>query len=224
MPEICTEDRDALIECEAPRVKACIDACRELDAEDPVAPGEGIAVEICPESPVPCERLCWEIDARAALLAGGDDAEDVDLATLGRPLITCARDGARRCIQEAAGAPPANAPVTELDEPVSRMRGAARRLRSVRRLAIWGERHDHRLRGAVLHLADGGPGEHFALTVRRHEQARRVDVVGVLEALALRGPPRSGARWRRATRRTRPCHCRCSCRSTTCRCRCARAA
>jgi len=112
MPDICTEDRDALIECEAPRVKECIDACRQLDAEDPVVPGEGIAVEICPESPVPCERLCWEINARADLLAGGDDADDVDLTTLGRPLITCARDGARQCIQDAAGAPPTNAPVT----------------------------------------------------------------------------------------------------------------
>jgi hypothetical protein len=104
MPEICTADRDALIECEAPRVKECIDVCRELDAEDPVEPGAGAAAELCPESPMPCERLCWEIDARAELL--GDDAQgDFDLAVLGRPLITCARDGARRCIDDAAGAP-----------------------------------------------------------------------------------------------------------------------
>jgi hypothetical protein len=112
MPEICTADRDALIECEAPRVKACIDACRELDAEDPVSAADGPGAESCPESPVPCERLCWEIDARAELL--GDFAGQMaDLTTLGRPLISCARDGARSCIDDAAGAPPTeDAPVT----------------------------------------------------------------------------------------------------------------
>jgi hypothetical protein len=107
MPEICTADRDALIECEAPRVKACIDACRALDAEDPVSADEAEAAEICPESPIPCERLCWEIDARAELLGEGI-GDDADLTALGRPLITCARDGARSCIQNAAGAPPMN--------------------------------------------------------------------------------------------------------------------
>jgi hypothetical protein len=49
---------------------------------------------------MPCERLCWELDARF----GGGPASatpnapaETDLAALGEPFIRCAQDEARRC-------------------------------------------------------------------------------------------------------------------------------
>jgi hypothetical protein len=102
-PEICTLERDALIACEAPRVKSCIDACRELDADDPVVAASVAGAEQCPESPMPCEQLCWQIDARAESgIFGADDPSEMDLAALGAPLIACAREGARVCQTEVA--------------------------------------------------------------------------------------------------------------------------
>jgi hypothetical protein len=116
-PEICTLERDELISCEVPRVMDCIDVCRELDASDPFASprvptSDGMLVapsedRVCPESPLPCERLCWVLDARF----GRGEAErgmrvtatsDVDLAALGEPLIRCAQEGARVCREETA--------------------------------------------------------------------------------------------------------------------------
>jgi hypothetical protein len=112
-PEICTLERDALILCEVPRVKDCIDVCRELDASDPFSsvappPSAGAPADaVCPESPLPCEQLCWALDARF----GRGEAErgmrvsatsDVDLAALGEPYIRCAQEGARVCRDEAA--------------------------------------------------------------------------------------------------------------------------
>lgn len=108
-PEICRPERDELIACEVPRVKECIDVCRELDASNPfvssdagAASTEGGAAASCPDGPVPCERLCWELDARF----GRGVAErgmrvtatsDVDLAALGEPYVRCAQEGAARC-------------------------------------------------------------------------------------------------------------------------------
>jgi hypothetical protein len=45
---------------------------------------------------MPCERLCWELDARFGG-APGAGAEGTDLAALGEPFIRCAQEGARRC-------------------------------------------------------------------------------------------------------------------------------
>lgn len=49
---------------------------------------------------MPCERLCWELDARfgsAPPGAGAEGPADADLAALGEPFIRCAQEGARRC-------------------------------------------------------------------------------------------------------------------------------
>jgi hypothetical protein len=98
-----------------PPVKDCIDVCRELDASDPftsatVPPNESALAApeqaVCPESPLPCEQLCWVLDARF----GRGEAErgmrvtatsEVDLAALGEPYIRCAQEGARVCRDEA---------------------------------------------------------------------------------------------------------------------------
>jgi hypothetical protein len=108
-PEICRPERDQLIACEVPRVKECIDVCRELDASNPFVGGDAGIPSLedgpapsCPEGPVPCERLCWELDARF----GRGVAErgmrvtatsDVDLAALGEPYVRCAQEGAQSC-------------------------------------------------------------------------------------------------------------------------------
>lgn len=91
-------------------VMTCIAVCRELDAAAPVLASGEAGEELCPESPLPCERLCWEIDARAdsglvPIGMGGAPAEasSTDLMELGGPLIACAGESARRC-QAAASA------------------------------------------------------------------------------------------------------------------------
>jgi hypothetical protein len=103
-PEICTEQRHALIRCEAPRVMACIEACSALDtsaaaadATDAGAPSLG---ERCPEPPFPCERLCWELDARGSGVGGA--SSNADLAALGEPAIRCALARASECRADAA--------------------------------------------------------------------------------------------------------------------------
>lgn len=103
--EICMAQRDELIGCEAPRVKSCIDACRALDARDPVVADGALDADVCPESPMPCERLCWELDARAesGIFEGFSGEEsDGELAAVGTPLVTCAKEAARQCQAELA--------------------------------------------------------------------------------------------------------------------------
>lgn len=94
---------------------ACIEACSALDASS-AASGAGDAGvqspgDRCPEPPFPCERLCWELDARGG--AGGN----ADLAALGEPAIRCALSRANEC---RAARPPLTEPVlAEPDEPLS---------------------------------------------------------------------------------------------------------
>jgi hypothetical protein len=103
MPEICRPERDALVACAAPRVLSCIELCRELDAADPVVASDSTAEAPCPVSPLPCERLCWTLDAIVSGEAPqGPDASPIDARALGAPLITCAHEGARRCWETAA--------------------------------------------------------------------------------------------------------------------------
>ena len=109
LPEICTEQRHALIRCEVPRVMACVDACVALDASSASAAAEaadagaGRLTPWCPEPPFPCERLCWELDARRAAGVAGPGSEG-ELAALGEPLIRCALARAAECRANAAGA------------------------------------------------------------------------------------------------------------------------
>ena len=116
-PEICTEQRHALIGCEAPRVLACIDACSALDTSSAVAGDAGAPslADRCPGPPFPCERLCWELDARGAAFGGAND--EADLAALGEPAIRCALARADECraAQGSLGEPPA--PAAPLSEP-----------------------------------------------------------------------------------------------------------
>lgn len=108
-PEICTEQRHALIRCEVPRVMQCIEACAALDTSDPASRSgdagvvpSGAEAARCPEPPFPCERLCWELDARfgrgqPTTLRDIDRTDDTDLRAVGEPLIRCARERAATC-------------------------------------------------------------------------------------------------------------------------------
>lgn len=114
-PDICTEQRHALIRCEVPRVMECVEACLEIDAMALASGGSGAAVTgadagateaSCPEPPFPCERLCWELDAqfgrgRPTTLTTVDATDDTDLAAIGAPVIRCAEERAAEC--RAAG-------------------------------------------------------------------------------------------------------------------------
>jgi hypothetical protein len=116
-PEICTEQRQSLIRCEVPRVMECVEACAELDASDPsrspdAGASPGASAGMCPQPPFPCERLCWELDARFGrgeatnLDMTIDRNDDTDLASLGAPLIRCAQARAAECRSGASPAPP----------------------------------------------------------------------------------------------------------------------
>jgi hypothetical protein len=107
-PEICTEQRHALIRCEVPRVMQCVDACAALDVSGSLAvpPDAGAAAAaaslLCPQAPFPCERLCWELDARfgrgqPTTLRDVDRADETDLRVIGEPLIRCAHERAAAC-------------------------------------------------------------------------------------------------------------------------------
>jgi hypothetical protein len=126
MPDICRPERDALVGCAAPRVMACIEACRALDGSDPVLVPEALAAEAfasedvtaesCPSSPMPCERLCWAIDGAVNDADSGGDAPEAlpavsggaDVDALGAALVSCARQGARSCWERALTAEPAD--------------------------------------------------------------------------------------------------------------------
>jgi hypothetical protein len=95
----------------------CVEACAALDASDPAAtPDAGAApaaqAGACPEPPFPCERLCWELDARfgrgeaTTLDMTIDRSDDTDLASLGGPLIRCAQARAAECRSGVIPAPP----------------------------------------------------------------------------------------------------------------------
>jgi hypothetical protein len=95
-------------------VLACIDACAALDSSgvSAAAPDAGVRAQgRCPEPPFPCERLCWELEAR-----GGASGE-ADLVELGAPAIRCALQRASEC--HAAAAAGALLPGAAEAEPVS---------------------------------------------------------------------------------------------------------
>jgi hypothetical protein len=84
----------------------CVEACEELDATDPSRVGAdagapGVSSE-CPEPPFPCERLCWELDARFGRgrptnLTSIDATDDTNLAAIGEPYMRCAQQRAAEC-------------------------------------------------------------------------------------------------------------------------------
>lgn len=117
---VCEVERDALVECQFPEVKACFDLCRELEAgltspdEDRVA-GEGavgselssaeISPSACPPRDIPCETLCWNLNDFAQYLrdttdsspeAGAGDEFESSLELFGG-LIGCTLDRANAC-------------------------------------------------------------------------------------------------------------------------------
>ena len=108
----------------------CVEACVALDASDPSLPPAsdagalsgveamsgvgGEAASECAEPPFPCERLCWELDARfgrgrPTTLTSIDTSDDTDLAAIGEPLIRCAQARAAEC--RAGELPPATSAV-----------------------------------------------------------------------------------------------------------------
>jgi hypothetical protein len=107
----------------------CVEACIALDASDPslatADAGASSAAEAmssigaeatieCAAPPFPCERLCWELDARfgrgrPTTLTSIDTSDDTDLVAIGEPLIRCAQARAAEC--RAGELPPATSAV-----------------------------------------------------------------------------------------------------------------
>jgi hypothetical protein len=122
-PEICTEQRHELIRCEVPRVMECVEVCIEIAATEPAvavieagtAPlDEGTAAP-CPQPPFPCERLCWELDARfgrgrPTTLSSIDTSDDTNLSSIGAPLIRCAQARAAECRAALVASPTEGTP------------------------------------------------------------------------------------------------------------------
>ncbi|HTV18111.1 MAG TPA: hypothetical protein VMG12_05555 [Polyangiaceae bacterium] len=88
----------------------CIEACEALDASDPSRAGadagasttNGPLASECPEPPFPCERMCWELDARfgrgrPTTQTAIDRTDDTDLAAIGEPYMRCAQARAAQC-------------------------------------------------------------------------------------------------------------------------------
>lgn len=84
----------------------CIEACEQLDASAPSQPGSDAGAPAvdsgCPEPPFPCERLCWELDARfgrgrPTTLTRIDLSDDTNLAAIGEPYMRCAQQKAAGC-------------------------------------------------------------------------------------------------------------------------------
>jgi hypothetical protein len=126
--DICTAPRHDLIRCEVPLVMECVEACLAIDASvSDGAPASGTSsmfetpVPPCPEPPFPCERLCWELDARfgrgrPTTLTSIDTTDTTDLAAIGEPLVRCAAARAEECRVAAAAAVDSAA---ALPEPIS---------------------------------------------------------------------------------------------------------
>jgi hypothetical protein len=85
---VCQAERDALFECEAPGISACLSLCRQTQEEqlanvvEPTAHSgmpvqaprlDGGTDNACPVLDQPCEELCWTVFAfsSAGLLAAG---------------------------------------------------------------------------------------------------------------------------------------------------------
>jgi hypothetical protein len=89
----------------------CVDACVAVEASEPASlelsdasatSFDASSTPRCPEPPFPCERLCWELDARfgrgrSTTLTSIDTSDDTDLATIGEPLVRCAEARAAEC-------------------------------------------------------------------------------------------------------------------------------
>jgi len=84
----------------------CVDACEAIDASDPSRAGADASApavsSACPEPPFPCERLCWELDARfgrgrPTTLTSIDATDDTNLAAIGEPIMRCAQQRAAEC-------------------------------------------------------------------------------------------------------------------------------
>jgi hypothetical protein len=84
----------------------CVEACEALDASDPSRAGADAGAPAagngCPEPPFPCERLCWELDARFGRgrptnLTSIDATDDTNLAAIGEPYMRCAQQRAAEC-------------------------------------------------------------------------------------------------------------------------------
>jgi hypothetical protein len=95
----CQQERDALFECEAPGIGACLDTCRVAqqgqfgDIVEPSASFERMSlpdagVPMCPSLVQPCEDLCWLVMQYAGVSAafpGG--VSSVDAGAWQDPLL-----------------------------------------------------------------------------------------------------------------------------------------
>lgn len=110
----CQRERDALFECEAPGIAACLVACRnlqaaQLDAQEDLADAvpETTTDAGCPNIDVSCESVCWTLQGAQAL--DGFDGSLVDasasastLAPTGADAMSCVIDGVAPCFGAAS--------------------------------------------------------------------------------------------------------------------------
>jgi len=86
---VCQKERDALIECAHPEVKACLDLCRVFAASyaagiepDASAPER----RVCPVRDVPCDSLCWIVRGYTPPpVPDAGSPSDADLPDTGEP-------------------------------------------------------------------------------------------------------------------------------------------
>lgn len=94
---VCPAERDLLIECAYPDVLACLNVCRDVEAQNASDAGDagttGPSGNTCPAHDIPCDSICWA--GRQYLAESNVDAGSVsELATL---VIGCAVERADAC-------------------------------------------------------------------------------------------------------------------------------
>jgi hypothetical protein len=107
---VCAPERDALIECAYPDVKACLDLCRVVEAAyiaDAGPDAQNPEERTCPSQDIPCDSICWIAGRFYSLpvdggVQGGSSA-DVSVSGSGlgpaeaEQLVACALGRANRC-------------------------------------------------------------------------------------------------------------------------------
>ncbi|HEY6559244.1 MAG TPA: hypothetical protein VI072_18295, partial [Polyangiaceae bacterium] len=104
---ICRTERDTLIECAYPNVRACLDVCRTLEDAHQQDASAGSSRVRCPSRDVPCDSLCWYVTREITAIirdAGASDANDGGVfRDVASALITCAIERADACRAAAHG-------------------------------------------------------------------------------------------------------------------------
>jgi hypothetical protein len=129
----CQSERDALFECEAPGIGACLVTCRNIQAnqqaqaDGSAEPSSAETMNACPALDVPCESACWNL----TLLAGPESAPNfsgTDAGAItpqrGDPL-NCILEGLAGCLSSTT--PPRPLPSTSIGELIETCSDASER-------------------------------------------------------------------------------------------------